>query len=112
MRYKLTIFMPLLNSTIMRLNEITSIIENKSQLTPDNESLIKEIFREINEKGERYDVDEIESWFENEGSWNSKDVRSRIVNISHYAQTKFEQTNKFRIVDDSCEDGDSCSCGN
>jgi len=104
--------MPLLNSTIMRLNEITSIIENKSQLTPDNESLIKEIFREINEKGERYDVDEIESWFENEGSWNSKDVRSRIVNISHYAQTKFEQTNKFRIVDDSCEDGDSCSCGN
>jgi len=96
----------------MRLNEITSIIENKSQLTPDNESLIKEIFREINEKGERYDVDEIESWFENEGSWNSKDVRSRIVNISHYAQTKFEQTNKFRIVDDSCEDGDSCSCGN
>ena len=104
--------MPLLNSTIIRLNEITSTIENKSQLTPDNESLIKEIFREINEKGERYDVDEIESWFENEGSWNSKDVRSRIVNISHYAQTKFEQTNKFRIVDDSCEDGDSCSCGN
>ena len=104
--------MPLLNSTIIRLNEITSTIENKSELTPDNESLIKEIFREINEKGERYDVDEIESWFENEGSWNSKDVRSRIVNISHYAQTKFEQTNKFRIVDDSCEDGDSCSCGN
>ena len=96
----------------MRLNEITSIIENKSQLTPDNESLIKEIFREINEKGERYDVDEIESWFENEGSWNSKDVRSRIVNISHYAQTKFEQTKKFRIIDDSCDDGDSCSCGN
>ena len=104
--------MPLLNSTIIRLNEITSTIENKSQLTPDNESLIKEIFREINEKGERYDVDEIESWFENEGSWNSKDVRSRIVNISHYAQTKFEQTNKFRIVEDSCDDGDSCSCGN
>ena len=104
--------MPLLNSTIIRLNEITSTIENKSKLTPDNESLIKEIFREINEKGERYDVDEIESWFENEGSWNSKDVRSRIVNISHYTQTKFEQTNKFRIVDDSCDDGDSCSCGN
>ena len=104
--------MPLLNSIIIRLNEITSTIENKSELTPDNESLIKEIFREINEKGERYDVDEIESWFENEGSWNSKDVRSRIVNISHYAQTKFEQTNKFRIVDDSCDDGDSCSCGN
>ena len=103
--------MPLLNSTIMRLNEITILIENKSHLTPENESLVKEIFKEINENGERYDVDEIESWFENEGSWNNKDVRTRIVNISHYAQSKFEQTNNFRIVDDSCGDCDSCSCG-
>ena len=94
----------------MRLNEITSQIENKSMLTSENESLIKQIFKEINEKGERYGVDEIESWFENEGSWNVKDVRTRIVNISHYAQSKFEQTNKFRIIDDSCGDGDSCSC--
>ena len=104
--------MPLLNSTIIRLNEITSQIENKSMLTSENESLIKQIFKEINEKGERYDIDEIESWFENEGSWNVKDVRTRIVNISHYAQSKFEQTNKFRIVDDSCDNDDSCSCGN
>ena len=104
--------MPLLNSTIIRLNEITSLIENKSGLTSENESLIKQIFKEINEKGERYDIDEIESWFENEGSWNVKNVRTRIVNISHYAQSKFEQTNKFRIVDDSCDNDDSCSCGN
>ncbi len=103
--------MPLLNSTIIRLNEITSMVEDKSQLTLENESFIKEIFKKINENGERYDVDEIESWFENEGSWKNKGVRTRIVNISHYAQTKFEQTNKFRIVDDSCGDGDSCSCG-
>lgn len=103
--------MPLLNSTIMRLNEITTMVENKSHLTQENESLVKEIFKEINENGERYDVDEIESWFKNEGSWNNKDVRTRIVNISHYSQSKFEQTNKFRIVDDSCSDGDSCSCG-
>ena len=104
--------MPLLNSTIIRLNEITSQIENKSMLTSENESLIKQIFKEINEKGERYDIDEIESWFENEGSWNVKDVRTRIVNMSHYAQSKFEQTNKFRIIDDSCDNDDSCSCGN
>ena len=48
--------MPLLNSTIMRLNEITMLIEDKSNLTSENESLIKQIFKEINEKGERYDV--------------------------------------------------------
>ena len=73
--------MPLLNSTIIRLNEITSMVEDKSQLTLENESFIKEIFKKINENGERYDVDEIESWFENEGSWKNKDVRTRIVNI-------------------------------
>ncbi len=95
----------------MRLNEITTLVEDKSQLTLENESFIKQIFKEINEKGERYDVDEIESWFENEGSWKIKDVRTRIVNISHYAQTKFELTNKFKIVDDSCGEGGACSCG-
>ena len=56
--------MPLLNSTIMKLNEITMMIENKSSLTEENESFIKEIFKKLNQKGERYDVDEIESWFE------------------------------------------------
>ena len=103
--------MPLLNTTIIRLNEITTLIEDKSQLSSENESLIKQIFKEINKKGERYDVDEIESWFENEGSWNVKEVRTRIVDISHYAQSKFEERNKFRIVDDTCDDGDSCNCG-
>ena len=102
--------MPLLNSTILRLNEITSLVEDKSALTLENESFIKQIFTELNESGERYDIDEIESWFENEGSWDTKNVRTRIVNISHYVQSKFEQTNKFRIVNDSCDD-DSCSCG-
>ena len=99
--------MPLLNSTIERLNEITTTIENKNKLSVDDESIIKEIFNDINKKGEPYDVDEIESWFENEGSWNNKNVRMRITNISHYAQTKHEQTNKFRMVSND----DSCSCG-
>ena len=68
--------MPLLNSTIIKLNEITLAIKNKDQLTSDDESIIKQIFKEINENGEMYDVDEIEAWFENEGSWNDKLVRN------------------------------------
>ena len=99
--------MPLLNSTIQRLNEITTTIENKNKLSPDDESVIKEIFNDINKNGDIYDIDEIESWFENEGSWNDKNVRMRITNISHYAQTRYEQTNKFRVISDD----DSCSCG-
>ena len=100
--------MPLLNSVIQRLNDITTTIENKNKLTIDDESMIKKIFNEINEGGYTYDVDEIESWFENEGTWNNKDVRIRITNISHYIQTKYEQTKKFRMIGDD----DSCSCGN
>ena len=38
--------MPLLNSTIMRLNEITTLVEDKTHLTSENESLIKQIFKE------------------------------------------------------------------
>ena len=104
---KTTNCMPLLNTTIIRLNEITTRIQNKNQLSPDDESFIKQIFREINEDGETYDVDEIESWFENEGSWKNKLVRNRITNISHYQQTRYEQNNKFRMISDN----DSCSCG-
>ena len=100
--------MPLLISTIQSLNEITTNVQNKNKLSLDDESLIKQIFRDVNEKGERYDVCEIEACFENECSWNNKDVRTRITNISHYIQTKHEQNNKFRMVSDD----DSCSCGN
>ena len=48
--------MPLLNTTIMRLNEITTRIKNKNQLSADDESFIKQIFMEINEDGETYDL--------------------------------------------------------
>ncbi len=99
--------MPLLNAIIIKLNEITMRIKNKNQLSSDDESFIKQIFREINENGETYDIEEIESWFVNEGSWQNKLVRNRITNISHYQQTKYEQNSKFRMISDN----DSCSCG-
>tara|TARA_B100000029_G_scaffold505849_1_gene587325 strand:- start:2117 stop:2419 length:303 start_codon:yes stop_codon:yes gene_type:complete len=100
--------MPLLNSTILRLNEITTSVKDKNSLSADDEIMIKQVFKEINENGELYDVDEIQAWFENEGSWHNKLVRNRITNISHYQQTRYEQNQKFRIVSND----DSCSCGN
>ena len=101
------ISMPLLNSIIQHLNEITTTVENKNKLSDNDELMIKEIFNEMNKSGEFYDVNEIEAWFENEGSWKNKDVRMPITNISHYTQTKNEQNNKFRMVSND----DSCSCG-
>ena len=60
---------------------------------------------EVVESGERYNVDEIEFWFENEGSWKSKESRIRIVNLSNYIQDKYQQTAHLRVISD-----DDCNC--
>ena len=97
--------MPLLNYTIQRLNEITTNVENKNKLSSNDEAIIKQIFNEINKKGELYDVSEIESWFENEGSWKIKGPRVRITNLANYVQDKYQQTAHLRIISD-----DDCGC--
>ena len=99
--------MPLTNPVIIKLNEITTFVQDKSKLTELEVDEIKKIFKEIVKNGERYDVDEIEYWFENEGSWKIKDSRVRITNLSSYVQDKFQQTAHLRIISD-----DDCSCGN
>ncbi len=101
--------MPLTNNVIIKLNEITTLIEDKNNLKEQEIKEIKEIFNEILNSGERYDVDDIESWFENEGTWSNKNSRIRITNLSHYVQDKFEQTARLKIIS---KDEDSCSCGN
>ena len=73
--------MPLTNNTIIKLNEITTLVEDKSKLSDSEIDEIKSIFKTIVEGGERYNVDEIEFWFENEGSWKSKESRIRITNL-------------------------------
>ncbi|MBT8173387.1 MAG: hypothetical protein KJN83_04955 [Nitrosopumilus sp.] len=99
--------MPLTNNVIIKLNEITTMVEDKSKLSESDVDEIKSIFQKLVENNERYDVDEIEFWFENEGSWSSRDSRIRIVNLSNYVQDKYQQTAHLRIISD-----DDCSCGN
>ncbi|AJM92547.1 MULTISPECIES: hypothetical protein [Nitrosopumilus] len=98
--------MPLTNNVIIKLNEITTMIEDKSKLSESEVDEIKSIFKGLVESGERYDVDEIEFWFENEGSWKNKESRVRIANLSNYVQDKYQQTAHLRILSD-----DDCSCG-
>ena len=98
--------MPLTNNVIIKLNEITNLVIDKNSLKSSDEDIVKEVFKEIIQSGETYDVDEIESWFSNEGTWKNKKSIIRITNISHYIQTKYEQANKFRILSTD----DSCSC--
>ena len=99
--------MPLTNNVIIKLNEITTMVEDKSKLSESDVDEIKSIFKSLVESGERYDVDEVEFWFVNEGSWSSKNSRIRIVNLSSYIQDKYQQTAHLRIISD-----DDCSCGN
>ncbi len=76
------------------------MVEDKSRLSESEVSEIKSIFRELVESGERYDVDEIEFWFKNEGSWKAREPIIRISNLLNYVQDKFHQTSDLRIVSD------------
>ena len=97
--------MPLTNNVIIKLNEITTLVEEKSKLSESEIDEIKSIFKTLVESGERYNLDEIEFWFENEGSWKSREPRIRIVNLSNYIQDKYQQTAHLRIISD-----DNCDC--
>lgn len=99
--------MPLTNNVILKLNEITMKVDNKNDLKESEIEEIKTIFKKVIEEGETYDLDDIESWFENEGSWTNKSTRIRISNLAHYVQNKFQQTLKLKIISD-----DDCGCGN
>ena len=99
--------MPLTNPVIIKLNEITTFVQDKTKLTEEEVVEIKKIFKELVKNGERYDVDEIEFWFENEGTWKVKEPRVRITNLSSYVQDKHQQTAHLRMITD-----DDCSCGN
>jgi hypothetical protein len=90
---------------IIKLNEITTMVEDKSKISESEVEEIKIIFRELVKKNERYDLDEIEFWFENEGSWKIKESRVRITNLANYVQDKYQQTAHLRIISD-----DDCGC--
>ncbi|MDC4229499.1 MAG: hypothetical protein M8317_04065 [Nitrosopumilus sp.] len=81
------------------------MVEDKSKLTESEVEEIKIIFRELVKKNERYDLDEIEFWFENEGSWKIKESRVRLTNLANYVQDKYQQTAHLRIISD-----DDCGC--
>ena len=98
--------MPLTNDVIIKLNEITTLVEDKSKLSESEIDEIKLIFKGLVVQNQRYDLDEIEFWFENEGNWTTKEPRVRIVNLANYVQDKYLQTSHLRVLSDddhSCE---------
>ena len=98
--------MPLDNTTIGKLNEMTTMINDKSKLDESDIKYVKSLFAELVHGGSYYDTDEINSWLEYEGSWKDAKIRTRITNISHYAQSRHQQSDNLHIIED-----DSCGCG-
>ncbi|HXG73543.1 MAG TPA: hypothetical protein VNK44_01805 [Candidatus Nitrosotenuis sp.] len=99
--------MVLSDSVIATLNEISSKIKDKSRLSENDTQLIKEAFNQILARGDRYDVEEIESWLENHESWTHRPTIVRITNLSHYVLSRFQQSpKKFKIISND----DSCGC--
>ncbi|HUT07032.1 MAG TPA: hypothetical protein VMW74_10165 [Nitrosopumilaceae archaeon] len=99
--------MPLTNNVIIKLNEITTLIDDKNYLKESEIEEIKTIFKKMIDEGERYDLDDIESWFKNEGSWKNKSSITRVANLAQYIQNKFQQSLKLKIISD-----DDCNCEN
>jgi hypothetical protein len=81
------------------------MIEDKTLISEKEIEEIKLVFKNLVENNERYDIDEIEFWFKNEGSWKKKEPIVRIVNLSSYIQDKYQQTAHLRILSD-----DDCGC--
>ncbi|MGQ0771413.1 MAG: hypothetical protein ACT4NT_01375 [Nitrososphaerota archaeon] len=99
--------MPLSSHIILYLNQITSQVQNKNTLSEKDEQMIKDIFSKMLQSGQRYDVEEIEAWFENHGGWTHRPTVVRIANMSHYVQSRFDQNpKKIHVVSDH----DDCSC--
>lgn len=95
--------MPLTNAVIIKLNEITAMVEDKSRLSNSEADEIKAIFTELVKGGQAYNVDEVEYWFENEGSWDARAPRVRIANMASYVQDKHQQTSHLRMIGDGCD---------
>ncbi|MEW6588697.1 MAG: hypothetical protein AB1299_05975 [Thermoproteota archaeon] len=99
--------MVLSDNVIATLNEVTSKIHDKNKLSENDTQLIKDVFNQILARGDTYDVEEIESWFENHGSWTHRPTVIRVTNLSHYVLSRFQQNpRRFKIISNN----DDCGC--
>ena len=89
------------------MQQLQTLAVNSKSLGSSDEDLIKSTFKKILESGDTYSVTELENWFVHQPSPSKQPVIDRIMNIAHYQKSKFESSNKFRMV----SDGNECGCG-
>lgn len=93
--------------SIELLQSLESLAANTRQLEPSDEELVRSTFKKILENGDIYSVAELENWFMKNAEATDRSIIDRIMNIAHYQKSKFEASNKFRMV----SDGNKCGCG-
>jgi len=95
------------DKSIELLQPLESLAENARPLEPSDEELVRSTFKKILEGGDTYSVAELENRFMQNAGAADRSVIDRIMNIAHYQKSKFEASNKFRVV----SDGNECGCG-
>lgn len=95
------------NESLSLLHPIQNLVVGTKHLDSKGEDLVKSTFKKILESGDTYSVAELESWFARQTDIVEQSVLDRIMNIAHYQKSKFEASNKFRMM----SDGNECGCG-
>ncbi|MDE1764803.1 MAG: hypothetical protein KGI27_00875 [Thaumarchaeota archaeon] len=95
------------SDSLALLQQIRDLAENSKSLGPSDEDLVKSAFGKILESGDTYSVTELENWFTSQKNAWEQPVIDRIMNIAHYQKSKFDASNKFRMI----SDGSECGCG-
>ena len=95
------------NESFSLLYSVQNLAASAKHLDFQGEELVKSTFKKILESGDTYSVPELERWFAQQTGVVEQSLLDRIMNIAHYQKSKFEASNKFRMV----SDGNDCSCG-
>jgi hypothetical protein len=89
----------------MLLGQIKQVTRD-TQLKPEDETTIKDVFKNILSNGDNYDLSEIEKWVNT--ITKSQSIVDRIMNIAHYQKIKHETNNRLKIMPDGCGCGGNC----
>ncbi|MDE1830251.1 MAG: hypothetical protein KGI25_08010 [Thaumarchaeota archaeon] len=94
--------------SLVLLQQLQDVVANSKSIGLQEEDLVKSTFKKILESGDTYSVMDLEDLFVSKANGDSQ-VIDRIMNIAHYQKSKFDASNKFRMVSD--ENDCSCGCG-
>lgn len=89
------------------LQPLHDLIAKSTPLGPSEEDLVKSAFKKILESGDTYNMADLEEWLASKANGSSQQIVDRLMNIAHYQKSKYDASNKFRMLSGE----NDCSCG-